>query len=121
MCRLPATVWSLLNSQEPDLTLGFLESVHSRLARPFPTPATESTPEVPAPPKPAAEAYALSLSSIAYAKLLLGDLEGCKTAMDECEAILANCDGVDGIVNAGFYAVAGDYYKVRALCHQVIS
>lgn len=39
--------------------------------------------------------------------------------MDECESILATCDGVDGIVNAGFYGVAGDYYKVRLVTHIV--
>ncbi|XAO22781.1 hypothetical protein I312_101555 [Cryptococcus bacillisporus CA1280] len=82
---------------EPDLTLKFLQSVHSRLASPYPKPATESTPEIPAPPPPAASAFALSLSSIAYAQLLLGDLPA-----------------LEPVVNAGYYGVAGDYFKVKA-------
>jgi len=99
---------------EPDLTLRFLESVHSRLVSPYPVEATEDTPGTPAPPRPAPEAYALSLSSLAYAQLLLGDLPGCKKRLDECEKLLAELDTVEPVVNAGYYGVAGDYYKVKA-------
>ncbi|WVQ78556.1 hypothetical protein IAT38_000642 [Cryptococcus sp. DSM 104549] len=99
---------------EPDLTLKFLQSVHSRLTSPYPVPATDDTLGTPAPPPPAASAYALSLSSIAYAQLLLADLPSCKTTLDECEALLAEQDGVEAVVNAGYYGVAGDYYKVKA-------
>ncbi|WOO81356.1 26S proteasome regulatory subunit RPN9 [Vanrija pseudolonga] len=99
---------------EPDLTLKFLQSVHSRLASPYPVAATDDTPAVPAPPPPATEAVALSLSSIAYAQLLLGDLAGCKKSLDECEKLLSEQDTVAPVVNAGYYAVAGDYYKVKA-------
>nr|KIR46678.1 26S proteasome regulatory subunit N9 [Cryptococcus bacillisporus CA1280] len=99
---------------EPDLTLKFLQSVHSRLASPYPKPATESTPEIPAPPPPAASAFALSLSSIAYAQLLLGDLPACKSSLDECEKLLSEQDTVEPVVNAGYYGVAGDYFKVKA-------
>lgn len=42
---------------EPDLTLKFLQSVHSRLASPYPRPATDSTPEVPAPAPPAPHTF----------------------------------------------------------------
>lgn len=99
---------------EPDLTLKFLEGVHSRLASPYPVEGTEDTPGTPAPGRPAPEAYALSLSSLAYAQLLLGDLEGCKKRLDECEKLLNEQDTVEPVVNAGYYGVAADYYKVKA-------
>lgn len=99
---------------EPDATLNFLESVHSRLQSPYPVEATAESPAVPAPPRPAPEAYALSLSSIAYAQLLLGDLEGCKKSLTECEKLLSEQDTVEPVVNAGYYGVAGDYHKVKA-------
>ncbi|WWD01176.1 hypothetical protein V866_008116 [Kwoniella sp. B9012] len=99
---------------EPELTLKFLQSVHSRLTSPYPVPATDDNPGSPAPPAPAASAYALSLSSIAYAQLLLGNLEGCKESLDECEKILNEQDTIEPSVNAGYYGVAGDYFKVKA-------
>lgn len=102
------------DSVEPDLTLKFLESVHSGLKSPYATPATETSLEIPAPPRPAPEAYALSLSSIAYAQLLLGDLPACKKSLDECEKLLGEQDTVEPVVNAGYYGVAGDYHKVKA-------
>ena len=99
---------------EPDLTLTFLQSLHSRLQSPYPIPATDENPGSPAPGKPVPEAYALSLSSIAYAQLLLGDLPACKKSLDECENLLGDQDSVEPIVNAGYYGVAGDYFKVKA-------
>ncbi|WRT67337.1 uncharacterized protein IL334_004307 [Kwoniella shivajii] len=99
---------------EPELTLKFLESLHSRLLSPYPVPATEDNPGSPAPPPPAASAYALSLSSIAYAQLLLGDLTATKKSLDECENLLNEQDTVETSVNAGYYGVAGDYFKVKA-------
>lgn len=51
----------------------------------------------------------------AYFKLLLGDNEGTKSAMDECEKVLDGLDSVDLTVHASFYRVSGDYYKVRLL------
>ncbi|RSH93921.1 26S proteasome regulatory subunit [Saitozyma podzolica] len=99
---------------EPDLTLRFLQSVHSRLPSPYPVPPSGDNPGSPAPSRPIPEAYALSLSSIAYAQLLLGDLPACKKSLDECEKLLAEQDSVEPVVNAGFYGVAGDYFKVKA-------
>lgn len=99
---------------EPDRTLRFLESVHSRLTSPYAVEATADTPGSPIPPRPYPEAYALSLSSIAYAYLLLGDLPGCKKRLDECEKLLGDQDTVEQVVYAGYYGVAGDYYKVKA-------
>jgi hypothetical protein len=61
------------------------------------------------------EANVLLLATIARAKLLYGDLEGTKTDMDKAWAVLDRLEGVDNGVNAAYYQVAGDYYKVR-LC-----
>ncbi|KAL7424211.1 26S proteasome regulatory subunit [Cryptotrichosporon argae] len=99
---------------EPELTLNFLQSVHSRLASPYLVPATADTPEISAAPRPASEAYALSLSSIAYAQLLLGDLAATKKSIDACERLLAEQDGIEPVVSAGLYGVASDYFKVKA-------
>ena len=99
---------------EPERTLSFLQSLHSRLQSPYPVPATADSPETPAPPRPIPEAFALSLSSIAYAQLLLGDLPACKKSLDECEKLLGEQDTVEPQVNAGYYGVAGDYFKVKA-------
>lgn len=96
------------------MTLKFLQSLHSRLTTPYEIPATEETPSIPPPDRPIPEAYALSLSSIAYAQLLLGDLTSCKKSLDECESLLALQDTVEPVVNAGYYGVAGDYFKVKA-------
>jgi 26S proteasome regulatory subunit N9 len=51
----------------------------------------------------------------AYFKLLLGDNEGTKEAMDKCEKILDRMDSVDLAVHASFYRVSGDYFKVRCV------
>ncbi|ORY28276.1 hypothetical protein BCR39DRAFT_535243 [Naematelia encephala] len=99
---------------EPELTLQFLQSVHSRLTSPYAVPATDDTPGTPVPDRPIPEAYALSLSSIAYAQLLLGDLPACKKSLDECESLLNEQDSVEPQVYAGYYGVAGDYFKVKA-------
>ncbi|KAF5343935.1 hypothetical protein D9758_012143 [Tetrapyrgos nigripes] len=58
------------------------------------------------------EAYVLLLATIAHAKLLYGDLEGTKTDMDSAWKILDILEGVDAGVNAAYYGVAADYYKV---------
>jgi 26S proteasome regulatory subunit N9 len=44
----------------------------------------------------------------------LGDLPACKKSLNECESLLSEIEGVEPIVNAGYYGVAGDYYKVKA-------
>lgn len=60
------------------------------------------------------EAYVLATIESAYFKLLLGDNEATKEAMDKCEKILDTLDSVDLIVHASFYRVSGDYYKAKA-------
>jgi 26S proteasome regulatory subunit N9 len=54
----------------------------------------------------------LLLATIAHAKLLYGDVEGTKTDMDEAWKILDSLEGVENGVNAAYYGVAADYYKV---------
>jgi len=51
----------------------------------------------------------------AHYKLLIGDLTGCKAAIDECEKILDEISGIDTVINATYYRVAADYYKVKFL------
>ncbi|KAH9919616.1 uncharacterized protein B0H18DRAFT_1027162 [Fomitopsis serialis] len=60
----------------------------------------------------APEAHVLLLASIAHAKLLYGDLEGTKSDIDGAWKILDELSGVDNSVNAAYYGVAADYYKV---------
>lgn len=55
----------------------------------------------------------LLLSAIAHAKLVYGDLEGTKTDMDAAWKVLDTLEGVEGTVNAAYYGVAADYYKVN--------
>jgi 26S proteasome regulatory subunit N9 len=65
--------------------------------------------------KKSQDAHVLLLASIAHAKLLYGDLAGTKTDMDEAWKILDNMTGVEDGVNAAYYGVAADYYKVRGI------
>ena len=58
------------------------------------------------------EAHVLLLSTLAHAKLLFGDLEGTQNDMELAWKVLDNLDGVDPAVNAAYYSVAADYYKV---------
>ncbi|KAI5478256.1 hypothetical protein MNV49_005321 [Pseudohyphozyma bogoriensis] len=60
------------------------------------------------------EAFVLATMESAHFKLLLGDGEGTKEAMDACEKILDGLDSVDLVVHASFYRVSGDYYKAKA-------
>lgn len=50
----------------------------------------------------------------AHFKLLLGDADGTKAAMDKCGKILDTFDAVETAVHASFYRVSGDYYKAKA-------
>ncbi|KDE06781.1 26S proteasome regulatory subunit N9 [Microbotryum lychnidis-dioicae p1A1 Lamole] len=60
------------------------------------------------------EAYVLATMEAAYFKLLLGDNEGTKSAIDTCAKVLDAMDSVDLVVHASYYRVAGDYYKAKA-------
>lgn len=80
---------------DPNEILGFLSSLLTRIDK------TEH---------PAA--YVLALSSLAHSKLVYGDMVGTKTDIDACSKILDDLDGVETNVNAAYYGVAADYYKV---------
>lgn len=68
------------------------------------------------------EAHVLLLATIAHVKLLYGDQEGTKADMDSAWKVLDQLSGVDNGVNAAYYGVAADYYKVRSFHQtQVIS
>lgn len=61
----------------------------------------------------AKDAYVLASMETAHYRLVVGDYDGCKKTMDECEKVLDELQGVDPIMNASFYRVSADYYKVR--------
>lgn len=60
------------------------------------------------------EAFVLVTMERAHFKLLLGDADETKEAMDKCEKILDLLDSVDLAVHASFYRVSGDYWKAKA-------
>lgn len=82
-------------SADPATHLQFLTSLLSRVN-------TDDAPE----------AHVLLLSSLAYAKLVYGDLEGTLADKDKAGKILDDLDGVDPSVNAAYYSIAADYHKV---------
>ena len=86
---------AMFSSTDPQAHLAFLISLLSRIDT-----ATSK------------EAHVLLLASIAHAKLLYGDLEGTKSDMDAAWKILDTLEGVDNGVNAAYYGVGADYYKV---------
>jgi len=59
------------------------------------------------------DAHVLLLATLAHAKLVFGDPEGTKTDIDAAWAVLDNLSSVENAVNAAYYSVAADYYKVR--------
>ena len=61
------------------------------------------------------------MATIAHAKLLYGDLEGTKTDMDTAWKVLDQLSGVDNAVNAAYYGVAADYYKVHTNANELVS
>jgi len=87
----------LIASLDPQTHLYFLTSLLSRID-------TEKSPE----------AHVLLLATIAHAKLVFGDLEGTKADMDAAWQVLDTLEGVDSGVNAAYYGVAADYYKVSS-------
>ncbi|TPX57290.1 hypothetical protein SpCBS45565_g08236 [Spizellomyces sp. 'palustris'] len=59
------------------------------------------------------DAYVLATMEAAHYKRVIGDLEGCKAAIDECEKILDELPVTEPVINASFYRVAADYYKAK--------
>jgi 26S proteasome regulatory subunit N9 len=60
----------------------------------------------------AKDAYVLILSESVVYKLLLNQLEQSKEDLKEAEAILEKLPQTDPTINASYYRVSADYYKV---------
>ncbi|KAN0065350.1 26S proteasome regulatory subunit [Thecaphora frezii] len=60
------------------------------------------------------DAYVYARMEAAHFKLVLGDTDATKAAMDRCGSILDSFDAVETAVHASFYRVAGDFYKAKA-------
>jgi 26S proteasome regulatory subunit N9 len=43
----------------------------------------------------------------------LNDLSACQKTLEQCEKLLGEQDSVEPVVNAGYYGVAAEYYKVK--------
>jgi len=89
------TFFSSILSSDPSDHIGFLSDILSRIDK-----------------DKSQEAYVLLLATIARAKLIFGDIEGTKADMDAAWKVLDDLSGVDGGVNAAYYSIAADYYKV---------
>ena len=59
------------------------------------------------------DVYVLAIMETAFKKLLQGDLEGTKKAIDESQKILDTFDSVETVIYASFYRVSADFHKVR--------
>jgi 26S proteasome regulatory subunit N9 len=113
-----ASITSLLTHQasdiDPQIHLSFLTSLLSRIesySAPSTTPSASAS--FPVSKLQQQEAHVLLLATIAHAKLVYGDVEGTKTDMDAAWKVLDTLEGVDNGVNAAYYGVAADYYKVQ--------
>jgi 26S proteasome regulatory subunit N9 len=58
------------------------------------------------------EAYVFIKMEAAHFQLVVGDVEGTKSAMDKCGKILDTFNTVEKDVHASYYRVCGDFYKV---------
>ncbi|KAF2261015.1 hypothetical protein CC78DRAFT_536047 [Lojkania enalia] len=64
--------------------------------------------------KPASQdAYVYATVAVASIKLRLGDYDGARKLLDECEQILDNFDSVETVVHASFYRANAEYYKAK--------
>ena len=88
-------IFSLDCTSDPSDHIGFLSDILSRIDK-----------------DKSQEAYVLLLATIARAKLVFGDIEGTKADMDAAWKVLDELSGVDSGVNAAYYSIAADYYKV---------
>jgi hypothetical protein len=103
-------------SKDPKTHLTFLTSLLSRIefySAPSTTPTASAS--FPVSKLQQQEARVLLLATIAHAKLVYGDVEGTKADMDAAWKVLDDLEGVDSGVNAAYYGVAADYYKVSIL------
>ncbi|CAO1634114.1 unnamed protein product [Parajaminaea phylloscopi] len=53
-----------------------------------------------------------------YHRLLLGQLEDVRKEVDAGQKVLNGYDAVDNVVSGGFYRVAAEYYKAKAMYQQ---
>ena len=58
------------------------------------------------------DAFVFISMELAHFKLLTGKIEECKADIDECEKIQEKMMVLDPVINASFYRVSADYYKV---------
>ncbi|KAF2728262.1 hypothetical protein EJ04DRAFT_516746 [Polyplosphaeria fusca] len=64
--------------------------------------------------KPASQdAYVYATVAVASIKLRIGDNDGARKQLDECEQILDNFDSVETVVHASFYRANAEYYKAK--------
>ena len=64
--------------------------------------------------KPASQdAYVYATVAVASIKLRIGDYDGARKQLDECEQILEGFDSVETAVHASFYRANAEYYKAR--------
>ena len=61
------------------------------------------------------DAHVLLMATIARAKLLYGDLEGTRADMEKAWSVLDTLDDVEPGVNAAYYGLAADFYKVKPI------
>jgi 26S proteasome regulatory subunit N9 len=61
------------------------------------------------------------LATIARAKLVFGDVEGTYADMQAAWKVLDELTGVDSGVNAAYYGIAADYYKVYRIDFKMIT
>jgi 26S proteasome regulatory subunit N9 len=60
------------------------------------------------------DAYVYAVMETTYFKLLMGQTEETKKAIDECEKILDQFDSVETAIYSSFYRVSADYFKAEA-------
>ncbi|PSN62381.1 hypothetical protein BS50DRAFT_559733 [Corynespora cassiicola Philippines] len=64
--------------------------------------------------KPASQdAYVYATVAAASIQLRLGDYDGTREKLDECEKILDTFDSVETVVHAAFYRASAEYYKAK--------
>ncbi|KXS18718.1 hypothetical protein M427DRAFT_53665 [Gonapodya prolifera JEL478] len=64
------------------------------------------------------DAHVVATMEWAHWKLLSGDLESTRKAMEECEKEVDKMEGMDAAINSSFFRVSADYYKAKASYHQ---
>ncbi|EGF84237.1 hypothetical protein BATDEDRAFT_15571 [Batrachochytrium dendrobatidis JAM81] len=64
------------------------------------------------------EAYVLAVMETAHYRVVTGDLEGCKIAMEESEKLLDELPATETVISAAFYRVSADYYNYKMAYQQ---